>query len=507
MSHRPPNPADMTPEEDAPSVLPSGPVMDVRPRAMPPMLQRPIGYRAIFWLALPTLTEQIISGAIGLTDTLVAGHGKAAENNTAAAAAVGSMGYLMWLASLIGSLLGVGATAIVARSFGARRVRVAQRVAGTALTASAVLGVLVALGLFLFAEQVVSLFRLQGQAGRYAVEYLHIMSITVCLQTLGQIGLACVRGSGDLVRPMAISASVALINVVTCPALAYGWLGLPALGIRGNALGTMIAFVISGTATLLLLLRGGAPLRLQLRHLRIVPHVLWRILRVSLPSGVEGILLWGGQVLVVNVVSAVNDAQWAELRGVKLEQVSGVTLAGHNAVLRIEGLAFLPGFGLGIATSVLVGQCLGAGRPDEARRATWIAAKLAVLAMTLAAAPMVIFPALLTQLMVNSADVQRIAVWPMIFAGLAQPGFALAIIMAAALRGAGDTLTVMVSTLTGIFVVRVPLVLAGMYLCAKLGLPGWGLTVVWVVIFLDLQYRAVFNTVAFLRGKWARIMV
>jgi Na+-driven multidrug efflux pump len=467
-----------------------------------PMLAGPPTYRTLFWLALPTLVEQLIGGVIGLTDTLVAGHGKDAFSNTAASAAVGTMTYLMWFCGLMGSALGVGATAIVSRSIGANRPRVATRVAGTALTAAILVGVAVGGLLYAFAPFVVSAFSLTGDAYRFGVEYLRIMSVTVALQTVAQIGLACLRGAGDLVRPMLVTASVAVINLVTVPALAYGWFGLPAWGIKGNAVGTMLAFTVSGVATLWLITSGKAKLRLRRRHFRIVPHVLRRVLRVSLPSWAEGILLWGGQFIVVAFVNKMNDHALSSFFSEPLEKLSGLTMSTHNAVLRVESFAFLPGFGIAIATSALVGQFLGAKKPDDAHKTTLVATRLAVITMTLAAVPMVFLPVVLMRGMVDNAHAAQVGIWPMVLAGLAQPGFAVAIIMGGALKGAGDTVSVMLSTVIGMFLVRFPVLIATAWLFARAGHPECGLIAVWVGIFVDLNFRAVYNSVVFFRGAW-----
>jgi len=182
-------------------------------------------------------------------------------------------------------------------------------------------------------------------------------------------------------------------------------------------------------------------------------------------------------------------------------------MAAHNVVLRIESLAFLPGFGFGIATSALVGQMLGAQRIADAKRAVFLTLRLAFITMTLAAIPMVLLPSFLLGCLVDAAPVVAVGRWPMILAGLAQPGFAVAIIMGSALKGAGETVLPMVSTLVGIFVVRVPILFGFLWLFTAQGHPEWGLIAVWIGIFIDLAFRGVFNSLGFWRGKWASIKV
>ena len=490
--------SDVTARQPAPVLAYQG------PRRATTGLMPPASYRGVFMLAFPTLVESIFNLAIAFTDTIVAGNGRIPSHNAAAAAAVGTMTYLQWFASLMTQALGVGATAIVARAIGAHRPRVANRVAGTALSAALLVGLVIAVFLFIFAKSAVRVCGLEGQAAGFALQYLKIMVVTICLQTAGVIGMACLRGAGDTLRPMLITGSIAVINAIAVPALAYGWFGLPALDIRGNALGTMTAFAISGLATVILLLSGWAGLRLRAANFRIVPHVLWRILKIGFPSWAEGLLLWTGQFAIVIFVINRNDTALANFFALPLTDTSGLTLSAHTAVLRLESFAFLPGFGFGIAASALVGQFLGNGQPLQARRAAKIANRMAFATMSLAALPMILFPSILLRWVVNDAHVAHVGRWPLILAGLAQPGFSIAIIMGAGLRGAGETIWPMFSTIIGMLLIRIPIVTFAAYVfLPHLCHPEWSLTALWIGIFADLNFRAVLNGVIFRRGKWA----
>jgi MATE family, multidrug efflux pump len=454
----------------------------------------PVTLATVLALSLPAIIEQLIQAAVGLTDTIIAGHIPGDEKTVAAAsAAVGVMAYLQWLAGLLNAAFAVGATAIVSRSIGAKRPRVASRVAGTALSGAFVLSMGTALILFVFAGPVAWAAGLRGLAHTYGVQYLHIMTITIAVQAAGMIGMACLRGAGDTLRPMLITAGVATINIFTSSAFSFGLFGAPKWGIQGNAFGTMIAYLLGGSATLVLLLGGWSKLKIQFRHLRLVPHILWRLLRIGTPAWLEGMLLWLGQFLIVVFVISAND---------KAINIDGATMAAHNTVIRIESLAFLPGFGFGIACSALVGQYLGAGRPDEAQRAARLSTRLAVITMTIAAIPMVLMPRVLLSIMVASPPVVALGVIPMILAGLAQPGFALSITKGSALKGAGDTIWPMISTISGMLLVRVPILAISVLVMRRMGVHGWDLLAVWIGIFADLTFRGLVNWLAFRRGNW-----
>lgn len=458
-------------------------------------------------LALPTLVEQLLSAAIGFTDTIVAGHtGEDEVSRAAAAGAVGAMTYLQWFAGLMTSALGVGATAIVARSIGARKPSMANRVAGTACSAAFLVGIAVAILFYAGAWQLVWVLGLRDQAASLGVDYLRIMCWTVCLQTFGQIGMACLRGAGDTLRPLLVTCVITVVNCFASPALTFGWLGLPAWGVKGNATGTLLAFLLAGVLTFGLLLSDKAGLKLRLSHFRIIPRLLKRVVRIGLPSWVEGLILWGGQALVVTLVMKPVDDAVRTAGGAALAGASGMTMAAHSATLRIESLAFLPGYGFGIACSALVGQYLGARKPEEAERAARLCKRLAVLTMTVAALPMVFFPHWMLSLMVDSRPVVALGVLPLILAGLAQPPFALAIIKSSALKGAGDTQSPLWASMIGMGG-RVVVLLIVMAILARMGHAQWGLNAVWVCIFLDLTWRAFYMQSVFRRGEWKSVRV
>lgn len=451
--------------------------------------------RSVMWLSFPAIIESLLQAVIALTDTWIAGHiSTDPKVVSSASAAIGMMTYLQWFSGLMTAALGVGATAIVARAIGAKRPRVANRTAGTCLSAAFIVGLIVAAGLFLFAQQVADFCELHGLASTYAVQYLHIMTITIALGVTSGIGLATLRGAGNTVAPMVVTGLVAVTNLLTASTFTFGLFGMPAWGIRGNAFGTMLAFFVGGVATLSLLLSRRTRLKIELRHFKIVPHVLGRVLKIGLPSWAEGVLLWTGQFLVVKFAMNAHDDQ-------------GVILAAHNAVLRVESLAFLPGFGFGIAASSLVGRYLGARRVDEAVRAAHIAKRLAVITMTLAAIPMVFAPRYMLSLLVTAPAVLTVGTIPMLIAGLAQPGFAYAICMSGGLKGAGETVWPMLSTVIGTFLIRIPILFVALEIFKRQGHPEYALIAVWIGIFVDLNFRALVTSIIFHRGKWKKIKV
>jgi putative MATE family efflux protein len=455
--------------------------------------------RSVLRLAWPVIVEQFLQASIGLANTWIAGHIPGDEATvTAAAAAVGTIAYLQWLTGLMTNALGVGATAIVARRVGAGRIRSAKRTAGIAIAWAFLLGLAMSCVMYVFAEPICRFMGLKDLPLVFGVQYLKIIVFTLCFQAVANIGMATMRGAGNTVSPMIVAGIITVVNFLASASLTFGWGPFPALGLRGNALGDLLVYLCAGVATIVMLTRPSYTLALQRRHIRFSLTPLRRILSIGIPSWLEGALLWLGQSLILIFVINQGD-------------LNGIMMAAHNSVIRIEALAFLPGFGFGMAASALVGQYLGKKRPDAARQAAFLSLRLALITMTLAALPMILFPTLLLRLMVTSDIVAEVGYWPMILAGLAQPSFAIAIVMAGSLRGAGATKWPLWFSTGGIFLFRIPLLFLCLWLLAMwTGHPldqKGKMLCVWIAIFADLNLRGVGLWLAFSRSDWAKTKV
>jgi putative MATE family efflux protein len=175
-------------------------------------------------------------------------------------------------------------------------------------------------------------------------------------------------------------------------------------------------------------------------------------------------------------------------------------MAAHRSAIAVESLSFMPGYGVGVACGVLVGQMLGARRPDRARAAFGESARIGVLLMTLLGVLFAAIPAVLLWPFVPSdPEVLAQAVRVLRIAGIEQPLMALAFVLTGGLRGAGDTRSPVWIAAAGTWGVRVPI----SYVTAHV--LGWGLAGVWITMVLDWGVRAVLAGIVVRRGAWARL--
>src|SRR6478672_4966133 len=211
--------------------------------------------RVVLALALPSLFEQIFNFLVGLVDTWLANN-LAKDVAPSATAAVGTISYLLWFIGLIVAAVGTGSTALISRARGARHRRLINGVCGQSISAALIVGLLLAVVLWVWAPGWIVLTGLSAEASRFALSYLRMLTWCVPFLTVMMVANACLRGAGDTLTPAISMIVVNVINMTLSYSLTNGCLGLPRLGFEGIALGTVIAYVIGGLLQFVVLLHG-----------------------------------------------------------------------------------------------------------------------------------------------------------------------------------------------------------------------------------------------------------
>jgi multidrug resistance protein, MATE family len=439
----------------------------------------------LFALALPALLEQLLTFFVGFYDTYLSGQISAAATN-----AVGLATYVDWMGGMLFRLVGVGAAALVARHWGAGDIREANRTTNRALAIVSVMGLLVSVVLYLAAPLFTDLLGMTGEARGIAIHYLHVDALCYFFTGFTLVGGAILRASGDTRTPMLIYVFVSVFNVFAAYSFVYGLGPLPGMGVSGIVIGTVCARVFGGLLMVGGYARGFRGLKLSLRQWTLRGETVSRILRIGIPAAADGALAWIGIFLFLMVVS----------RGTSGVS-DDVSLAAHVVGVRIEALTYLPADAWGFAAAAMVGQALGAGDPERARKSGHAAAfQCSVLALVMtvlyyaAARPIYAF-------MHSNPQVVEVGIPAFKLLAVFQIPLVVGTIYVHALRGAGDTRYPLWINLFGIFVVRLPLAYVfGVVL--KGGLFG-----AWIGMCSDLGARALMAWARYVRGKWIKTVV
>lgn len=436
-------------------------------------------------LALPALAEQLLLALVGYCDTYFAG-----TINAEATAAVGLGSYVGWLVTMIFGLAGTGATALVARYVGASREDRANHFFNQAVLQAVCLGCVAGVAMWALAPVVCGAQNLQAGAFATAVTYLRIDALTYPAGAILLATTASLRGAGDMRTPLRIMGVVNLLNIGATASMVYGFGPIPAMGVRGIILGTLIARYVGLVLMVACLLRGRSGLRLSRVELRPVGDSMRRLLAVGVPAAVDGAFLWSGHFIFLMMITRLGGLG----EGVPF-------LAAHYLVVRVESITFLPATAWSMAAATLVGQGLGAGRPGFASRSGHEAAlQCAVLTSVLGAIFYYAAPQLFA-ILTEDPRVREMGIPTLRLMAFVQPALAAMIIYTGALRGAGDTRVPVAITIVGIFAVRLPVAyLFGVTM-------GGGLVGAWVGTALDLTVRSLLSNWRFSSGHWQRITV
>ncbi len=447
-------------------------------------------WRQVVYLAWPVLLQQALIFSTGIYDRYLAGNNVPADpsQHVAYQAAQGNISYLSWFISSYTVLVSVGSTALVARFIGARDYELANRTVHQSILLAVILGVLGGVAGIFAAPSVIALLGLTGDAAAFAVQFLRPLLGLLVFQVLEQAGIACLIGAGDTRTGPIVSGLVALLNIPLAWCMFHGLGPIPPLGFTGIAFGTATSHFIGSVIVLGVLARGRHGLHLRLSELIPDPSLMYRLLRVSVPAAVDSLSVIAGQFWFLSLVNQL---------GTPAER--DFIVAAHGHAIQWEALGYLSGKAFGVAAMALVGQNLGARRPDRAAKCGWTALLLGGGFMSLMG---VIFFTLAVPMfrLFSPGEHQRQVIEygvPVLrLVAFATPALACTNILNEALRGAGHTRSPVLITWAGFLGVRIPLayLLTQYYHEDLIG--------AWSAMFADLYVRGVLFLWMFARGKW-----
>jgi putative MATE family efflux protein len=432
--------------------------------------------RAVFLLAVPMILEMVMESVFGVLDVYFVG-----RLGADAVAAVGLTESLLTVAFAVAIGLSMSVTALVARRIGEKEPEEAARAAVQAIA----LGVAASLPFTLAALWTRPLMALMGapasviETGWGYTAWMLAGNASIMLLFLIN---AVFRGAGDATVAMRSLWLANAVNVVLDPCLIFGLGPFPELGVTGAAIGTTVGRFVGVAYQLRRLGSPHGRLRIERRHVRLDRALMQHLAMVS----VGGV----GQFLIAT-------ASWLGLVRI-LTPFGAAALAGYTIAIRIVIVALLPSWGMSNAVATLVGQNLGAGKPDRAERSVWIVGLynmaflvVVMLAFVWGAEPLIA---------VFSADpeVQRLGALCLRVVSYGYAFYAWGMVLVQAFNGAGDTRTPTWINLGCYWCFQIPVALG---LARAL---GFGPTGVFLAITLAESLLAVVGLVVFRRGAWKR---
>ena len=433
--------------------------------------------RALLW---PLIVEQVLTGLMGVADTfMVSNVGEAAVSGVAL------VDSLNMLVVYFFSALAAGGTIVCSQYIGSQDPKNANKAAMQVLSVSLALATVSCVVLATLRKPVLRLIfgTVEAAVMDAATTYLLVTALSYPFLALYTASAALFRATGDSRRPMIVAAAADALNVVGNAILIFGY----GMGVLGAALATLASRIVSAAVMLWFQSRPGQVITLgDARSFIPDGAMLRRITRVGIPSAVENGMFQFGKLVVQSTVS-----------------VLGTTaIAAQSIIAILDSFCGLPGQAIGIGLVTVAGQCMGRGRPDEARRYMGMFTKISTVVVTVVGLTLALTSPLITRLTALTPEgrdmvakitwficVCRITLWPSAFT------------LPNGLRAAGDVAYTMWVGSATMWIFRVGL---SWYLCRYTPVGLWG---VWIGWCTDWLFRGALFQRRYRGHKWEQFEV
>ena len=425
-------------------------------------------------LSIPAILSQISSVIMEYIDASMVG-----RLGPDASASIGLVSSSTWLGGGLIAAASTGFTVQVAHCIGAGDKKGARGVVKHGLIAALVFSCIMALAGILISGSLPVWLGGDEPIRRDASNYFLIFSFMAPAMAMRYTAGGMLQGSGNMKVPSTLNIICCFLDVLfnsllifpTRRVMIFGaGLTIPGagLGVTGAALGTGCAEAVCAACMLWFLLGRSEDLHLRRgeRH-AFQGRVLSAAAKISIPVAVENVISGTAYVAATRIISPLGT----------------IALAAHSFAITVEGLCYMPGYGISAAATTMIGQSIGAGRRDLTRKLSWISVLLGMLVMTGTGVLMYIFAPQMIGILTPDPDIRALGARVLRIEAFAEPMFAASIVASGVFRGAGDTLVPSVMNFVSMWLVRLPL---AAWLTTKMGLAG-----MWTAMCLELWFRGI----------------
>ena len=431
--------------------------------------------RAILLLAIPMVLEMIMESVFAVCDVFFV--------SKLGASAVATVGLTeSWLTLIYAMAMGlaISASAIVARRIGEKDRDGAARSAGQAILLAIGLSFVLGIAGVVLAPRLLAAMGASPDVIATGTNYTRMMlggSMTIVM--LFMIN-AIFRGAGDAAIAMRVLWLANAINILLGPCLIFGLGPFPKLGVTGAAVATTIGRGTGALFALSRLLSSGSRVDIHRRHLRFDFALIKRLVQIGWSATLQMLIGMCSWIALIRVLSTFGSN----------------VLAGYTIGIRVVMFALLPAFGVANAAATMVGQALGARKPERAEHAAKIAGTYSMVVLTVVGAALALFAPFIARLFTQDASITPYATNVLRIVACGFPFYAWGMVISQSFNGAGDTRTPTLLNLFVFWLWEIPLAIV----LAKV--VGWGSTGIFVAIAVAFSTFAVAGVVLFRRGTW-----
>jgi putative MATE family efflux protein len=437
-------------------------------------------YDEVWRLAYPAILTMLSQTVMWTVDSAMVGHVGKVE-----LAAVGLGGIMVWTTYSFFVGLTYSVNTYVSQYFGKGRFKDCGRNLWQGLYIALAAGLFIYVVRF-FNPEIIRLLGPAGEVERNTLAYADIRMLSAPFAVLQFAYSNFFRGIGNTKTPMKVVAFANLFNIIGDYFLIFGKGPFPAMGVAGAAVSTAIAnFLAAGAFAVISLSRPYREKYDTHRAYRFVYSETRKLLKIGLPIGIHFLLDMASFLVFFAYVGRIGTAP----------------LAANQIIIQVLAFSFMPAQGFGIAATTLMGQHIGGGRSDSAKKSAHSALKLGLFYAIGLGIAFILFASPIVEIFTSDREVMELGRRMMLLAAVFQLFDTIQMIASGALRGAGDTKAPMIITVSFAWMLFLPLAfLFGTVL-------GWGVVGAWVGA---VCYIAVLGTVMFARlerDRWKSITI
>ena len=437
--------------------------------------------KLVFFLSIPAIFEQLVITLMSYIDTAMVG-----SLGYMATASIGVVSSTIWLLNGFVNAAAIGFSVQVAQYLGAGREKDSRDVLCQAILFNVIFGISLAALSILLGQWLPRLLGAEASIQPYAKAYFCIVCAFLPFSMASAMYSGIFRCSGNVLIPSIMNVGMCFLDVIFNFFLIYPTRQIgnftvwgANLGVSGAALGTGLAQTCVGASLLIFIIKRKGPLRLcGNEHWRFTKTCMYNAFILATPAALEQTTLCLAQIVMTYVVAG----------------MGAVSVAANYVAVQTEAICYLPAYGVAAAATALVGQSIGAGRTDMAKRFAYSTTALGFGLVTITGSVLFFCAPFLSGLLTPEKEVIALSTRLLRIVAFSEPLFAVSIVVIGALRGVGDGKGPFFINLCSMWGVRVLIVL--------LATRRYGVVGIWVTMSAELIVRGILFLIRLMRGRW-----
>ena len=431
--------------------------------------------KSILLLAIPMVLEMIMESIFAIADIFFV-----SKLGPDAIATVGITESLLTIIYSIGMGLSMATTALVSRRVGEKKPFRASVAAVQAIIIASAISLIIGIPGIIFAKDLLRIMGANAEIIKHGSAYPSILLGSNIIIMLLFIINAVFRSSGDAAISMRVLLLANGANILLDPLLIFGFGPIPAMGIKGAAIATTIGRGIAVLYQFHVLFKGNGRIKIYKKALKLNIKVMTDLIKISLGGIGQSIIATSSWIGMVRIIAL----------------FGSTALAGYTIAIRIIIFVLLPSWGISNAAATLVGQNLGAKKPQRAERAVWTTAYVNMILLGIFSFIFFIEPHFFIRLFIDNAEVVESGAQGLRIVSIGFIFYAMGMVMIQAFNGAGDTSTPTKINIVCFWIIEIPLA----YFLVKLN--GMNESGVYIAIIVAESVMTLIAIWLFKKGNW-----